>query len=119
MRIYTVHNRPWANDDAVFVKEGFCWPAAFLTVIWALWHRMWWTALALAAAQVALYGALELLGLNEAGVVAFDLGVFLMVGLFANDWRRASLARRGYVMTTLVSGPGLSAAERRYFETAA
>ncbi len=45
--IYTVHvrGRGRADDDVVLVKDGFSWPAFFFSLIWALWHRLWFFAL--------------------------------------------------------------------------
>ena len=41
-RLYTVHLLDDASDDGlVLVKEGFSWPAFFVAVPWALFHRMW------------------------------------------------------------------------------
>src|SRR3972149_6340844 len=48
MTIYTVLSPPAETgsagpdpDSFVFVKEGFCWPALYITAIWLLWRRMW------------------------------------------------------------------------------
>ena len=51
MKIYSVHDRPGSlapDRDVVLVKEGFCWPAFFLTALWALWHRLWRAFVAMA-----------------------------------------------------------------------
>ncbi|HAD86887.1 MAG TPA: DUF2628 domain-containing protein, partial [Rhodospirillaceae bacterium] len=50
MRVFTVHIRRHALDpdkDVRLIKEGFSWPAFLFSFLWALWNRMWWTALGL------------------------------------------------------------------------
>lgn len=116
MRCFTIHRRDtglFTEPDTVLVKEGFSWPAFFLTFVWALWHRMWLTAVAIAAAQIAaglIAGWLRLNGLAEFWLV---LGMMLVIGFGANDWRRRSLAWRGYDESGIVCGRDLGAAELR------
>jgi hypothetical protein len=61
MRVYTVHIHPRRRDadglgdrDVVLVKEGFCWPALFFSVIWAIWKGLWLVALLFLLLQAAL-----------------------------------------------------------------
>jgi hypothetical protein len=123
LRIFTVHlgprSGPFAGAGArelALVKEGFCWPAALFTVLWALWHRLWFTAAALVLVPGVIYGALEYAGLDTSVRVAAVLGIRLVVGLFANDWRRLELARRGFEEAGVVAARGLDAAELRAAE---
>ena len=115
MRIYTVHRRhDGGRPDFVLVKEGFCWPAFILALPWALWHRMWLTVLWLVAV-LAIAGALGVfLGLDVLGETALSLGIALLVGFFANDWRRWSLERRGYANEGVVAAENEDAALRRF-----
>ena len=118
MRVYTVHIDPLsAADDSggVLVCEGFSWPAALFTVLWALYHGLWGWALVLVAAAAVLGGGAELIGLGWPGQAALELGYMAVVGAVSNDWRRWALARRGYRFADIVAGDGLAAAERRYF----
>lgn len=124
MRIYTVHipaprpgDDPAVTDpveDAAAVKEGFCWPAALFSVFWALWHRMWGVALGLAVLQAAAGGMGALAGMDEVTGAALGAGVFILVGGFANDVRRWSLARRGYTERGIILAPGAEVAVLRY-----
>ncbi len=124
MRVYTVHipaprpgDDPAVTDpmeDAVAVKEGFCWPAALFSVFWALWHRMWGTALGLAALQAAAGGFGALVGMDGATGAASGIGASILVGGFANDVRRRSLGRRGYRERGIILAPGAEAAVLRY-----
>jgi len=120
MRIYTVHVDPArsADDDrsVVFVREGFCWGAALFTVFWALWRGLWGWAAALAVGAAALGAAVDLFGLDPAVEAAIEIAFMGLIGFHANDWRRAKLARKGYVFAGVVSGRDLSAAERRFFD---
>ena len=124
MRVYTVHipaprpgDDPAVTDpleDAVAVKEGFCWPAALFSVVWALWHRMWGVALGLAALQAAVAGVGALAGIDHATGAASGIGVSILVGGFANDVRRWSLGRRGYGERGIILADGAEAAVLRY-----
>lgn len=117
MRIYTVHLRRRAlTPDLVLVKEGFCWPAFLLSVPWALWHRMWMSAVAFMVAAAALGGAGVLVGLDEAGQGVVSLGFAVIVGYLANDLRRLSLARRDFEFRDVVGGDDRTAAERAFLD---
>ncbi len=119
MRVYTVHSPPrFADPDAEpqLVKEGFCWPAAYFTVLWALCHRMW-VAAALLAASVAIgFAVFSLLGLDPLSRIAVAFGFFVFVGFSANDWRRRALARRDYEEAGVVAAPRAEAALRRFID---
>jgi hypothetical protein len=127
MRLYTVHLpvhlMPTAGmpatdtaEQAVLVKEGFCWPALFVPLLWTLWHRMWWEALALLVFALAV-GALDRLA---GGALPALLGVALQLwfGLQGNDLRRWALARQGWPEVAVVGGNTRDAATRRYFDLA-
>ena len=119
MRIYTVHPPPsFADPDAepLLVKEGFCWPAMFFTVLWAVGHRMWVVAAILFAAGSAIWFAMEALGLLLMSRAAVTLGFLVLVGFHGNDWRRRALARRDYAEAGVVAAPRAEAALRRFID---
>lgn len=119
MRIYTVHVDPisaFADQGAVLVREGFCWPAALFTVIWALYHRLWGGALVLVAVTAGFAAATTWWEVDPVGQAAVLAGFLALVGYTANDWRRGGLARRGYVLAGVVAGRDLTAAEQRFFD---
>ncbi len=121
MRVYTVHIDPLSVADdrgAVFLREGFSWPAAVFSILWALYHGLWDWALVLLAAGLALSAAVEFSGLDGLSAGAVELGFMALVGATSNDWRRWVLARRGYRLDDIVSGEDMSAAEQRYFSRA-
>ena len=110
MRVFTSHQR---SADLLLVKEGFSWPAFFFSALWALWHRMWLTAVLLAAAAAAVGALAENLRLHSVAETALSLGVMLFVGFGANDWLRRSLWRRGYAEGPIVVAPDRDSAEWR------
>ncbi len=117
-RIYTVHVRAWAasaDRDAVFLREGFSWGAFFFSILWALWHRLWFWAVILLGISALLTLVPELIGLDLITDSAVSLAVALLIGWHANDWRRRALERSGYVTAGVVAAPSLEEAERRFF----
>jgi hypothetical protein len=119
MRVYTVHYRPDAalsERDAVLVKEGFCWPAFFAGILWALWHRMWLTALVFLLIAVVVEAVAELAGLDPLSGATLSLAIALLIGWSANDLRRRALVRRGYDMSGIVAATGEDAAARRWYD---
>lgn len=116
--IYTVHARSWSpasDGDAVFIKEGFCWPALIFGPIWALWFGMWRTAIFLLILSIVVPAIVVVAGITEAGELAVTLPLQAAMGLWGNDWRRYVLARGDYTECGVVSGRKLADAERHYF----
>ena len=104
------------DPDPVLVKEGFCWPAFFFGVVWALVKGLWLAALVLAGVSVALAIGLTLIGADPAVATAVWLAFALIVGFGANDWRRAKLARQGLRFSGVIAAPGRDSALRRWFD---
>ncbi len=120
MRLYTVHTRPWTADgDPLLVKEGFCWPAAAFTALWALWHGMWLEALAILGVQATLGVGLAFMGIDAVSNLAIHLGFQALLGVIGNDIQRQALRRRGLVEEAVVAGERRSAAELRYLSARA
>lgn len=121
MGIWTVHTPPGAaearpaQDHTVFVREGFNFAALVLGPLWVLWHRLW-LVLALWLAGTVAIATLDRLVPGSAGVV---MPLFaLWFALSANDFRRWTLARRGWPMAGIVHAASRELAEKRFFETA-
>jgi len=119
MRVYTIHMRRPLLDperDIRLVKEGFCWPAFFFSLIWALWCRLWLAAAGILVAEMVLRAVLGLLGADvlTQGVVSFAFAVLL--GVFGNDIKRWTLFRSGYLQVAVVTGSNRDAAERRFWD---
>lgn len=118
MRLYTVYQGPQARGemDLVFIKDGFCWPALFLPVVWPLFRRLWLVAVVVFVAMAGLSA------LVETGLVAPFVGsvaeaaIALAVAFEGNNLRRWTLSRRGWREVGMVSGRRLVDAERAFFE---
>lgn len=119
MKIYTVHIKPGmaaAQQRPVFIKEGFNFWAFLLTLLWTLYNRLWLASLLLFAFNVVLFIMLKNHMLSMYSVGAINFGFHLIIGFLANDWLRAKLARRGYIMADISASDTLLRAEQRYFE---
>ena len=122
MRTYTVHRPRRAAGDSeleadqtVFVKEGFCWPALFVPVLWLIYHRLWLAFGGFVGVMVLIGILSNILDLNSlvSGAITFIAQAVLAAE--ANDLRRWTLARRGYAFVQVVHGPSLFDAETAYF----
>ena len=119
MRVYTLHHPSGADvlsEDPVLIREGFNWPAAFFTSLWALWAGMWLIALLILIAAAGLQIALEFAGAGRSVQFAAGIGLSAIVGFCANDWRRAKLHRRGYRFQGVVAATDMDSARRRWFD---
>jgi len=123
MPVYTVHEPPRRDDDALghamrfrFVRDGFHFWAFLLSPLWMLRHRLW---IELIAYLLLLGGAVFLLrrfGLQESAGFWVWLFLAALVGMEASSLLRCKLARRGFELVGIVGGDGLEAAERRFFD---
>ncbi len=118
-QIYTVHinfSKTHANESAVFVREGFNIFAFFFGVLWALYHRMWRVAFWMVIVIGFLGAAEDLQLLDIRSVAILQVAFNLVVGYWANDWLRANLSRRGYIMSDIVVSDNSLRAQQRYFD---
>ncbi len=119
MRVYSVHMRRQSQDpdrDMVLVKEGFCWPALFFSIFWALWCRLWWVALGLIAVNVVVSVALTVLGADPVSEAAISVGMAILFGLLANDLKCWTLKGRGFNQVGVVAATNVETAEHRFFD---
>lgn len=122
MRIYTIHLPPpftGRDKPPEALRRGFSLPACLFTFAWALWHGMWRLALVLFAIGLVLGGIGHVAGLDETGQGIVSLAFMVWVGLEANDWRRAHLARRGWREEGPVAAANVDGALRRYGDLSA
>ena len=123
MRLYAVFEKgeskkpPRHPDDNVeLVKEGFSWTALLFGPLWALAHRMWVVFALLLALNVAISSMPRFFdGVTDDTVWFLHLVLMLVLGFLGNDLRQWSLARSGYDFVGMVSGTGITDAERRLF----
>jgi hypothetical protein len=119
MRIYTVHAPPAGRRDPddptrfAFIKEGFCWPALVIPVLWLIFRRLWLVLILFLAASAVLGALSDRVADPVAGVV-FLAAVFLFA-LEANGLCRWTLERRGWRLVGVAEGRSLREAELRFF----
>ena len=119
LKIYTVHVKPGvpqAEEKPVFIKEGFNIIAFVFPVLWTLFSRLWLAFMLIIAADYVLLEIFSYHMLNIDALCAVSLGIHVIVGLLGNDWRRAALKRRGYILADVAAADNLLRAEQRYFE---
>ena len=109
MRSWTVHLR--AGTAPVLVPEAFSWAAGLLGPLWLLSHRAWVAALLALGAELAVAA-----GTDGSLRVVLALAVVWSLGLFGQDLRRWSLARRGFILSHVVAAPTGDAAVARLLE---
>jgi hypothetical protein len=121
MAVYTVHEPPRRNDDALvhserfaFVRDGFSWAAFLFGPLWMLRHRLWLALFLYLVAVAGLGAALRVVGAADAGI-AITLLISLLVGFEASSLRRYGLGRRKWTILGVVVGDDLESAERRFF----
>lgn len=116
MAIFTVLEAPDGKPEKVtFVPEGFSWGAFLLTVVWALWQRMWVVGMLLFALSSALTVAANLEVVGN-GVAAFvQTAIALLFGFEARNLQVKSLERSGYRRAGLIQAGSQEAAELAYF----
>ncbi|MSO64674.1 MAG: DUF2628 domain-containing protein [Alphaproteobacteria bacterium] len=113
MRVYSVHQSPdpLADEQIVLVKEGFCWPALLLPLIWPLVRGLWPVALGVVLVNVVLV----VLALPELITTAIGIAALVLYAAEANDLRRWMLRWRGWREVGVVTGRQRDEAERRFF----
>lgn len=119
MKLYTVHIKPGAAsayERPVFVREGFNFYAFILTMFWAFYHRLWLPAVLIFLANVGFAFLIKAQWFGAEGVGALQLGMNILIGFHANDWLRAKLMKRGYIVADITASGSLLGAEQRYFE---
>ena len=118
MRYYTVHipsglNQGLPAEDtprharqilgaALFVREGFSWPAFFFSIPWAIANGLWFAALAMAAALAVIVGLPEISPLDWASCTVLLIGYALFCGLNGNDWRRLGLEQSNWDFLSVI-----------------
>ena len=103
-------------EAVVPIKEGFCWPAFFFSLLWSLWHRLWLVTLGLVAANLVISVLVFKSGANEAVTIVVSFSIALMLGFMGNDFRRSKLEWRGFTEQGLVLDRTAEAAVRLYLE---
>ena len=98
MKVFHVYHHPIQGYEAV--KRGFCWPAFFLTWIWAFAKKMWLVGCMIIVVPIAilivLVRAIGPFGMGISELLTGLLLISVFVGMFGNAWRRSHLAKKGF-----------------------
>lgn len=118
MKAFTVHMPPDLSGDAAaeraaFIKDGFCWPALFIPLLWLLWRRLWLVLIAYLLAVSAIGAVQTIAGEGAATIILIAFAFFFAAE--ANNARRWSLRRRGWTQAGEAFGRDHGEAEIRYF----
>jgi len=122
MPVYTVHAPVTsgadlaATDKFTFVRDGFHFWAAALSVIWLAWHRLWLALIGWIVVSVAVQLGMAALGAGRAAIVIADLLIALLTGFEAASLHRWTLSRRKWRQVDIVVADDAEAAERRFFD---
>ena len=118
-KIYTVHIRPSdpnPHETAEFVEENpTLWGFVF-GAFWLLYHRVYLAGVVILAMYLAFVVFGDHLGLHIFSIYAINLALRLFVCFDGNDLRRASLKRKGYILTDIVAGESELSAKQRFYE---
>jgi hypothetical protein len=106
VRVYTAHLR--AKAPPVLVREGFSWGALIFGPLWLFWHGAWIAGALALAADLAISMFPDALPR-----VAGELALAWALGLWGQDLRRLSLARRGYLLAHVIAAADGDAAFAR------
>ena len=120
MKVYTVHLRHHGLDgdrDLILVAESFNWAAFVFGPFWALAKNLWWVALGLVLLNLGVGLAGTAFIGDPAVQFAIGLGVAIIIGFLANDLRRWTLERAGFVEVGVVSAPDADAAFQRFLDS--
>ena len=119
MRYYTVQQRQdWdigTDPDVVLIKEGFCWPALFVPLLWLMYRLQFLGLLAYLSATASLSAAVKYSGMEPLLGLLLSVVLSLLVASLANDWRRWRLAAKGYELVAIAAADNLSQAEQKIF----
>jgi hypothetical protein len=97
MKVWTVHEKPSASP--VLVREGLSFGALFFGPVWLAAQRAW-----LPASAMVLLTVLVLLLTGSPASIVLLFGLALFAGFCGRDLVRWSVARRGFLKTTIVAG---------------
>ncbi len=97
MHTYRIYTHPAHATEAV--KIGWSWPGLFLSLLWVLFHRLWWaiTYLCVAVFGVMLLHAFDISEGKQDFLAFWTILVFsVLVAERGNQWRRDWFIAHGY-----------------------
>lgn len=107
------------DDEAVaaqYVADRFSIWAFIFPVIWALWHKLWLEAIALAVTAGFIAVAGSSFGGTSGEIISVFAGLFVsaLVGLESGTIRAAALRRRGWREVSIVDAQNADEAAIRF-----
>jgi hypothetical protein len=117
MRFFTIHERPargGGDPEVLAVASGFRWWAALLPPLWLLWHRLWLGLIAYIVFSTVLGVLLDIGGIADPAATAIGIAVSFLIGACAADYRRWTLARRGWQLAGVLRASNAAEAEDIY-----
>jgi hypothetical protein len=118
MKVYTTHCLPNApREHALFIKDGFSWPAFLFPAIWFIIKRLWLALALYILAVVVISATASATDLSGGSVFVILLGLNLILGFEANKLNRRALARRGFAEEGPFVGEDLEEVELKYFQS--
>lgn len=119
MLTYTAHRKAEllreqdVETGILFIKDGFSWLGFLVPVLWLAWHRLWLALVGYLVAVAVLAAVGFVAGFPDNLATGLGLLLNLFFGLEGNNFRRRSLARRGFQETAdIVAGDKEEAAWR-------
>jgi hypothetical protein len=120
MKIYTVYVRPSVGgtaEDIELVPEAFSLKGFLMlyNFVWAISVKCWSFAAMLAVFYVSFYYSST--HLPEYKIITANITqvLFVAFGIFANDFWRASLEKRGYICKAVIAAKNDIEASYKYF----
>jgi Protein of unknown function (DUF2628) len=122
MPVYTVHAPSIGNQDFratdrfTFVRDGFHFWAALLSVVWLAWHRLWLALIGWIILMAVVDVAMVRLGVGGTAIFVVGLLLALLLGFEAASLKRWTYSRRNWRQLDIVVADDEEAAERRFFD---
>jgi len=122
MRIYSVYLPPEEDaatrlEKAVFIKEGFSWPALFFSGLWCLFHGLWLVFIIYAGVMFLTVWAAQAMDISAQITPFIHTGIALLFAFEANALRERTMQRRGYELYCQVQGSEFLEAEAKFYNT--
>ncbi|MDR0774360.1 MAG: DUF2628 domain-containing protein [Rickettsia sp.] len=112
MNIYSMYVNPQKKDnDFILIKQGFSLFAAFLSVFWALYHRMWLPLITTLILSIVIssLGCTNFISVSQ-------LAIMLIFGFFSDDMREYDLQKKKYQLTDIILAKSEIEAELKFLE---
>jgi len=117
MKLYSAlikKNKEGKIEDVVLLKDGFSFPAFFLSGLWFLYHKMWKEFLGLILVNITLVSISKIYAHFD--LISLEILFAFIVALNANYWLCEHLRKRNYEFVGLVFGTSYSNAKFRFIK---